>query len=169
VEPLTIVLVDTLSTDLELNLLDQVVTRPVQPTELGTRAVSSGDGYLGEGSLEIHAVDQVTVALDGASDSLTEARGTVERVLNGLHGEVSVATVDRLEESNLRVSSQVNVLSAISDELHQTTTCHFSLYPKRRKKNGKSEIFGLWKLLEIRGIHPLPGDPVFFGKPPDDL
>jgi hypothetical protein len=149
VEPLTIVLVDTLTTDLELNLLDQVVTRPVQPTELGTRAVSSGDGYLRESSLEVHAVDQVTVALDRASNSLTETRGTVERVLDGLHGEVRVATVDRLEESNLRVASQVNILSAISDELHQTTTCHFSLYPKRRKKNQKSEIFELWKLFQL--------------------
>jgi hypothetical protein len=40
-----------------------------------------------------------------------------------------VAAVHHLEESNLGVASQVNVLGAISDELHQTTTCHFSLYP----------------------------------------
>jgi hypothetical protein len=162
VEPLTIVLVDALTTDLELNLLDKIVTRPVQPAELGTRTVRSSDGYLREGSLEIHAVDQITVALDRASDSLTETRGTVERVLDGLHGEVSVATVNRLEESNLRISSQINVLGTISDELHQTTTCHFCLYPKRRKKNGNSEIFEIWKLLESLRIHPLPGDPVFW-------
>jgi hypothetical protein len=147
VEPLTIVLVDALTTDLELNLLDKIVTRPVQPAELGTRTVRSSDGYLREGSLEIHAVDQVTVALDRAGDSLTETRGTVERVLDGLHGEVSVATVNRLEESNLGISSQINVLSAIGNKLHQTTTCHFCLYPKRRKKNGKSENFEIWKLL----------------------
>jgi hypothetical protein len=169
VEPLTIMLINTLSTDLELNLLDEVVTRPVQPAELGTRAVSGLDGYLGEGSLEIHAVDQVTVALDRASNSLTEARGTVERVLNGLHGEVSVATVNRLEESNLRVASQVNILSAISDELHQTTTCHFSLYPKRRKKNRNPGNFGIWKLLGTSERNPLPGDPVFLGKAENDL
>jgi hypothetical protein len=169
VEPLTIMLVDALTTDLELNLLDEVVTRPVQPAELGTRAVGGRDGDLREGSLEVHAVDQVTVALDSARDSLTEARGTVERVLNGLHGEVSVATVDRLEESNLRVSSQVNVLRAIGNELHQTTTCHFSLYPLGRKKFENSRKIGLWKLLGIRGSFPLPGDPVFFGKTKIDL
>jgi hypothetical protein len=146
VEPLTIMLIDTLTADLELNLLDEVVTRPVQPTELGTRAIRSGDGHLREGSLEVHAVDQVTVTLDSAGNSLAKARGTVEGVLDGLHGEVSVATVNRLEESNLRVSSQVDVLGAISDELHQTTTCHFSLYPMGRKKFENSRKFELWKL-----------------------
>ena len=138
VEPLTIMLIDTLTTDLEFDFLDQVVTRPVQPTELSTRTVSSGDGDLRECSLEVHTIDQITVTLDRAGDSLTETRGTVERVLNGFHGKVSVSAVNRLEESNLRVTGQVNILGAISDELHQTTTCHFSLYPKRRKKNEKS-------------------------------
>jgi hypothetical protein len=33
----------------------------------------------------------------------------------------------------LRVTSQVNVLGAIGDELHQTTTSHF-LYPGVTKK-----------------------------------
>jgi hypothetical protein len=35
--------------------------------------------------------------LDGAGDLLAEVRGTIERVLNGLHGEVGVATIDNLE------------------------------------------------------------------------
>ena len=39
VEPVTIVLVDTLSTDFDFNVVDQVVTNPVQPTELSTRAI----------------------------------------------------------------------------------------------------------------------------------
>ena len=147
VEPLTIVLVNALTTDLELNFLDQVVTRPVQPAELSTRTVRRSDGYLREGSLEIHTINQITVTLDSAGHGLAKARGTVERVLNGLHGKVSVATVNRLEESNLRVSSQVDVLGAISNELHQTTTCHFSLYPLGRKKFENSKKIGLWKLL----------------------
>ncbi len=129
VEPLTVVLVNALTADLELNLLDEVVADPVEPAELSARAVRGEELDLRESGLEVHAVDQVTVTLDGNSHLLTEARGTIERILNGLHGEVSVATVDRLEESNLRVSSQVNILGAISDELHQATTCHLSLYP----------------------------------------
>ena len=129
VEPLSVVLVDALTADLELNLLDKVVTDPVEPAELGTRAVRARERDLGESSLEVHAVDQVTVALDGACDCLAEARGTVERVLDRLHGEVSVTAVNHLEKSNLGVSREVNILSAIGYELHKTTTCHFSSIP----------------------------------------
>ena len=129
VEPLSVVLVDALTADLELNLLDEVVPDPVEPAELGTRAVRARERDLGEGSLEVHAVDQVTVALDGACDCLAEARGTVERVLDRLHGEVSVTAVNHLEKSNLGVSREVNILSAIGYELHKTTTCHFSSIP----------------------------------------
>jgi len=50
-------------------------------------------------------VDQVAVALDRACNLVAEARVAVERVLNGLHREVRVATVDRLEECNLGISS----------------------------------------------------------------
>ena len=111
-------LVDALATDLELDLLDQVVTHPVEPAELRARAVRRRQRRLRERRLEVHAVDQVTVALDRARDRLAEARGTVERVLDGLHREVRVAAVNHLEKSNLRVTRQVNVLGAISYELH---------------------------------------------------
>jgi hypothetical protein len=35
-----------------------------------------------------------------------------------------VAAVHHLEESDLRVASQVNVLGAVSDKLHKTSTSH---------------------------------------------
>ena len=149
VEPLAIVLIDTLTTDLELNLLHEVVADPVEPSELGTRTVAGGDGHLRESGLEVHTVDQVTVTLDRAGYSLAEARGTVERVLDGLHGEVRVTTVYNLEESDLGVTSQVNILGTISDELHQTTTCHFSLYPWGRNFFKKVEKIGIWKLFQV--------------------
>jgi len=38
-EPVTVVLVDTLSANLELDVANKVVTDPVEPAELGTRAV----------------------------------------------------------------------------------------------------------------------------------
>ena len=50
-------------------------------------------------------MDQVAVALDRARNTLAEARRAVERVLNGLHGEVRVAAVHDLEESDLGVTS----------------------------------------------------------------
>jgi hypothetical protein len=43
-------------------------------------------------------VDQVAVALDSAGHLLAKVRGTIERVLNGLHGEVGVTTVNNLED-----------------------------------------------------------------------
>jgi len=104
VEPVAILLVNALATDLKLNGLDKIVTRPVEPAELGARAVRGLKGDLGEGGLEVHAIDQVTVALNSASDLLTEVRGTIERVLNGLHGKVGVTTVHNLEKCNLRVT-----------------------------------------------------------------
>ena len=137
VHPITIVLVNALATDLNLNVVNEVVTDPVQPTELGTRAVRRLQGDLRQGGLQVHAVDQVTVALNGAGDLLAEVRGTVERVLNGLHREVSVSAVHNLKKGDLRVTSQVNILRAIGDQLHKTTSSHLSvfvLYLGLRKK-----------------------------------
>lgn len=149
-EPVTVVLVDTLTTDLDLHVLDQVVTRPVQPAELGTRAVGRLQRHLGQSRLQVHTVDQVTVTLDRARHLLAEVRGTIERVLNGLHGEVRVTAVNHLEERDLGVTRQVHVLRAISYELHQTTTCHFFLYPWLRKKIWR--LRKIWKNVRLTGI-----------------
>ncbi len=124
VEPVAVVLVDALTTDFDFHGLDEVVANPVEPAELGTRAVRGLEGHLGQSGLEIHAVDQVTITLDGAGHALAEARRAVEGVFNGLHGEVGVTTVDHLEEGDLGVTGQVNILRAVCDELHQATTCH---------------------------------------------
>ena len=105
VEPLTIMLIDTLTTDLEFNFADKVVANPVEPTELSTRAVRGEELYLREGGLEIHAVDQITVTLNSYSDLLTETRRTIERIFNRFHGEVGVTTVYNLEESDLGITS----------------------------------------------------------------
>jgi len=44
VQPLAIVLVDALAADLEFNPVDEVVTNPVEPAELGARAVRRQKG-----------------------------------------------------------------------------------------------------------------------------
>ena len=71
---------------------------PVEPAELGARAVRLLQGDLGERGLEVCAEDQVAVAADRALDLLAEVGSAVERLLNGLHGEVCVAAVDDLED-----------------------------------------------------------------------
>ena len=118
VEPVTVVLVDLLTADLDVDVLDQVVANPVEPAELRTRAVAGLQRDLGERGLEVHAVDQIAVTGDRALHLLAEVRRAVERLLNGLHREVRVAAVHHLEESDLRVTRQVDVLSTISDKLH---------------------------------------------------
>jgi len=133
VEPVAIVLVDALATDLDLNGLDKVVADPVEPAERGARAVRRLDRDRGERRLEVHAVDQVAVALDRARHTLAEARRAVEGVLDGLHREVRVAAVHDLEERDLGVTREVNVLGTVGNELHETTTCHL-LYPFARNK-----------------------------------
>ena len=119
VEPVTIVLVDALAANLELDIGDKVLTNPVEPSELTARAVRGRvDNDLGESGLEVDAVDQVAVALDSAGHLLAEVRSTVERVLDRLHGKVGVTTVNDLKESNLRVTGKVNILGAIGNKLH---------------------------------------------------
>ncbi len=49
-------------------------------------------------------MDQIAVAADRALHLLAEVRRAVERLLNGLHGEVRVAAVHHLEEGNLGVA-----------------------------------------------------------------
>ena len=141
VEPVAIVLVDALATNLDLNSLDKIVSNPVEPAELGARAVAGLDLNRGERRLEVHAVDQVAVALDRARHTLAEARRAVEGVLDGLHREVRVAAVHDLEERDLGVTREVNILGTVGDELHQATTCHL-LYPFARNKFHGSTGFG---------------------------
>ena len=117
-EPVTVVLVDALAADLELHPVDEVVANPVEPAELGTRAVSGLELHGGERRLEIHAVDQVAVALDRARHLVVKPGVAVEGILDGLHREVRVATVNRLEEGDLGITRQIHVLSTIGHELH---------------------------------------------------
>jgi hypothetical protein len=98
-------LINALTTDFEFNGLYKVVTNPVEPTELGIRTISNIKSYLREYSLEIDAVDKITIALDSAGNLLAEVGSTIERIFNGLHGKVGIATVDDLPESDLGVAS----------------------------------------------------------------
>ena len=128
VKPVTVLLVDALTTDLNLNVVDEVVTDPVEPTELSARAVGRLEGNLREGRLEVHAVDQITVALDRAGDLLAEVGSTVEGVLNRLHREVGVAAIHHLKKRDLWVASQVYVLGTVRYKLHQSAASHLSVY-----------------------------------------
>jgi hypothetical protein len=57
VEPLTILFVNALTTDFDFDVFDDVVTDPVEPSELSTRAVRRLELYLRKSSLEVHTID----------------------------------------------------------------------------------------------------------------
>jgi len=88
--PVTILAINTLTTNLHLHLLDEAVTNVVNPSEGISR--SSG-AYLREHNLNIRLVHEIGVTVNDGRHTLVEIRLAVERHLNGLHGEVGVALV----------------------------------------------------------------------------
>jgi hypothetical protein len=115
--PLLVVLVDTLTTDGKLNGGDRTLGDPV--------AVINGGGGRGVGrgreELDVHVTDEITVAGNSDGDAAGVGGSTVDGLLDVLHREVGVALVLRLVEGNLGVTGKVDVLSAVSYELHETT------------------------------------------------
>ena len=139
VHPVAVLAVDALATDLNLNLRDELLTGEVEPTGIDTgltRGVLKGLADLGESHLKVRAVSQITITRDGAGNAATEVGLAIKSLLDRLHGEVSVTLVANLPESNLGVTSQVNVLSAIGDKLHKSSThCKMLVILLKKKKN----------------------------------
>jgi len=72
--------------------------------------------------LDVCSVHQVRVTVDDCSHTLVEVGLAVEGDLNGLHGEVCMALVKHLPESNLGIAGNVDVLRTVADKLKKTTT-----------------------------------------------
>jgi hypothetical protein len=73
--------INALASDLHLDVLDQDVTEPVQPTETrGTR-----HGHCGKLRAEVHAVNQITIAGDGAGNFLAEIGRTIDGLFFDFH------------------------------------------------------------------------------------
>jgi hypothetical protein len=109
--PLLVVLVDTLTTDGKLNVVDGA---------LGDPAGSGRSGGGGE-EFDVHVTDEITVTGDSHGHATGVGGSTVDGLLDVLHREVGVALVFRLEEGHLRVTGKVNILGTVSYELHETT------------------------------------------------
>ena len=141
VHPVAVLAVDALATDLNLNLRDELLTGEIEPTGINAvlaRRVLQRLADLGKSHLEVSAVSQITVTRDGAGHAATEVSLAVESLLNRLHGEVGVTLIANLPESNLGVTSKVNVLGAIGDKLHKSST-HYKLLVillKKKKNRG---------------------------------
>jgi len=122
--PLLVVLVDALTTNGQLNILDRTLGNPARIRFSGTR--QRGEAVLGD-KFNVHVTDQITVTGDGHRHAAVVGRGTVDSLFDVFHREVRVTLVHSLEEGNLRVTRQVDVLGAIGDELHKTTG-HFESF-----------------------------------------
>jgi len=121
--PLLVVLVDSLTTDGQFNVLDRTFRGP----RIHARR---GDGG-GRRQFNVHVTDQITVSGDRDGNATTGSGGTVNSLFDVFHRKVGVAFVNRLEESDFWVTSQVDILGAISDELHETSghsVCFCTIY-----------------------------------------
>ena len=123
VHPVTVLAVNALSTNLYLNLGNELLTREVQPTGIdssgSSRAGVSTSTHklvnLRESNLKVGAVGKITIAADRTLDTTTEIGLSVEGLFNCLNGKVGVTSVGHLPEGDLRVTSKVYILSAVSD------------------------------------------------------
>jgi len=110
-----VVLIDSLTTDRQFSVLDRTLSDPRGTS--GTACTNSGLGL----EFDVHVTDQITVSGDSHGNTAGIGGGTVDSLFDVFHREVSVAFVNRLEESDFWVTSQVDILGAIGDELHETT------------------------------------------------
>jgi hypothetical protein len=135
--PLLVVLVHTLTADGKLDGGDRTLGDPVAVINLG------GGRGVGRRRLEldVHVTDKITVAGNSHGDATGVGGSTVDGLLDVLHREVSVALVLRLVEGNLGVTGKVDVLSAVSYELHETTGhCESFCTIYRENKFGRMRI-----------------------------
>jgi len=112
--PALVVLVDALTTNGKLNILDSTLGGPAVIIDI-TRSLDNRALSL---ELDVHVGNEITVTGDRHGNAAGVRGSTVHGLLDVLHSEVSVALVNRLEESNLGVTSEVDILSTIGNELH---------------------------------------------------
>jgi len=125
VHPVTILAVNALATNLNLNLSNKLLTGEIQPTSIDGVVAGGHAGSvthklvdLGKSHLKVSAVGKITVAADNAGHAAAEIGLAVEGLLNRFNSKVGVSAVSYFPESNLRVTSKVNVLGAIGNKLH---------------------------------------------------
>ena len=126
VHPVAVLAIDALATNLNLDLGNELLSGEIEPTGIDTVGTGSSGGHalvdLRERDLEVGAVAQISVTGDGARYTTSEVGLSRERLLDGLHRKVRVSAVRYLPKGNLGGSGKEDVLGAIGDELHETTS-----------------------------------------------
>jgi hypothetical protein len=89
VKPITILFVNALSTDFNLNVADENVADVVDPSEaivaiinIGLLVSNNRALNKGKSDLKINTMNKITIAGNGASNSLAEVSSSVKDLLN---------------------------------------------------------------------------------------
>lgn len=124
--PLTVLGVDALTTDGDLDLIDDRVTDRVDPVDV---VGSAGDISLNgrEGEDKVTTRDQIGITLNARGKTATKRGLILERLFHAFDGKVGVATVNNFEERDLGGVCQVDILHALAGNLGKTSSGHFSL------------------------------------------
>ena len=117
VHPVSVMAINALATNLNLNLGDELLTGEVEPPSIDTIIVGVGKVLtnLGECYLKNGGVSKISVTGDGAGDTPSEISLAIESLLNGLHCKVGVTPVGHLPVCNLGVTSKINILCAVGN------------------------------------------------------
>ena len=127
--PLLVLFVDALTTDGKLNVVDGTLGNPSGVSGSHTRGLDL--------EFDVHVTDEITVTGDSHGDATGISGSTVDGLLDVFHREVGVALVFGLEEGHLGVTGKVNILGAVSYELHKTTG-HFESCCTIHRENNSS-------------------------------
>ena len=122
--PSLVVFVDSLTTDGQFSGLDRTFRDPVSIVVVTRIIVKDGLSLSRSGrsrQFDIHVADQITVSGDRDGNTTRRSGRTVNSLFDVFHRKVCVAFVNSLEESDFWVTSQVDILGAVGDELHETT------------------------------------------------
>jgi hypothetical protein len=125
VHPVSVLSINSLSSDFNLNLCDNLFSNEVHPSGINTSTgVLHGLVNLRESHLKVGSVSKISVSGDSAGDTSSEISLSGEGLFDGLHREIGVSSVRYLPEGNLRGTGKENVLCAVSYKLHKCST-HF--------------------------------------------
>jgi hypothetical protein len=110
IEPCSIVLIDLSTTDVHCNMVDKSMTKTTYPSNLTLRRSKRV-----KLDTKINLHHKITITLDNDRCLATEIGCASKRNCDTLDCKVGVSAIDNLEESNLRITSKIYILSAISD------------------------------------------------------
>ncbi len=110
--PVTVLAVNALATNLNLNLGNNLLSREVQPTGIDAsvvlRSIVSSVTHelvdLGKCNLKICARSKISVSTDGTLNSSSKISLSIECLFNRFNSKVSVSAVCDFPESNLRIT-----------------------------------------------------------------